>query len=84
MKQLGVHPVLQAGSINPALRDFQDLPPQAHVRLPVVKALYACSSASVWRGVKANRIPAPHKLSPRTTCWNVGELKKALANAGEV
>ena len=66
-------------TINPALRDFSELPNEAHVRLPVVKALYACSAASVWRGCKAGIIPRPHKLSPRTTCWNVGELKKALA-----
>lgn len=66
-------------SINPALRDFDQLPNSAHVRLPVVKALYACSPASVWRGVKHGTIPKPHKLSPRTSCWNVGELKKALA-----
>ena len=62
-----------------ALRDFSQLPSEAHVRLPVVKALYACSAASVWRGTKNGTIPKPHKLSPRTTCWNVGELKKALA-----
>ena len=69
----------QSNSINPALRDFDQLPDSAHVRLPTVQSLYACSSASVWRGVLAGRIPSPHKLSPRTTCWNVGELKKALA-----
>ena len=69
----------QAVTIIPALRDFSQLPPEAHVRLPVVKALYACSTASVWRGAKNGTIPKPHKLSPRTTCWNVGELKEALA-----
>lgn len=69
----------QVVTINPALRDFSQLPNEAHVRLPVVKGLYACSSASVWRGVKTGIIPKPHKLSPRTACWNVGELKKALA-----
>ena len=66
-------------TIIPALRDFSQLPPEAHVRLPVVKALYACSAASVWRGIKTGGIPKPHKFSPRTTCWNVGELKAALA-----
>ncbi len=69
----------QSISINPTLRYFDQLPDSAHVRLPVVTALYACSPASVWRGVKNLTIPKPHKLSPRTTCWNVGELKKALA-----
>ena len=67
------------GIIPDALKFFQDLPDQAHVRLPVVKALYACSAATVWRGVKNGTIPKPHKLSQRTYCWNVLELKKALA-----
>lgn len=49
----------QSTSINPALRDFDQLPDSAHVRLPVVKALYACSPASVWRGVKNATIPKP-------------------------
>ena len=67
------------GIIPDALKFFQDLPDQAHVRLPVVKALYACSAATVWGGVKNGTIPKPHKLSQRTSCWNVLELKKALA-----
>ena len=64
-----------------ALKQFDQLPDSANVRLPIVMRLYACSTASVWRGVKAGRIPKPRKLSPRTTCWNVGELRKALAAA---
>ena len=71
----------QTNSIIPALRDFSQLPPEAHCRLPVVKALYACSAASVWRGVKNGTIPRPHKLSARVSAWNIGELKKALAKA---
>ena len=62
-----------------ALKNFDQLPDAASVRQPVVQALYACSPASVWRGVNAGRIPKPRKLSPRTTCWNVGELRQALA-----
>ena len=68
------------GIIPDALKFFQDLPDQAHVRLPVVKALYACSAATVWRNCKAGIIiPKPHKLSARVSAWNVLELKKALA-----
>lgn len=66
-----------------ALKNFDSLPDSASVRQPVVQGLYACSSASVWRGVKSGRIPRPRKLSPRTTCWNVGELRQALAAAGK-
>lgn len=70
-------------SVPEALRNFDSLPASANVRQPVVQALYACSSASVWRGVRAGRIPRPRKLSPRTTCWSVGELRAALAAAGK-
>jgi predicted DNA-binding transcriptional regulator AlpA len=73
--------LMQQSNIPEALKHFDVLPDSANVRLPIVQALYACSPASVWRGVKQKRIPAPRKLSPRTTCWNVGELRKALAAA---
>lgn len=64
-----------------ALTQFDHLPDSAYIRLPVIKRLYGVSSATIWRGVKAGRIPKPRKLSPRTTCWNVGELRQALAAA---
>lgn len=63
------------------LKNFDLLPDSAHVRLPTVQALYACSAASVWRGISAGRIPKGRKLSPRTTCWLVGDLREALAKA---
>lgn len=72
-----------SNAIPEALKHFDQLPDSANVRQPVVEALYACSPASVWRGVKAGRIPKPRKLSPRTTCWNVGELRASLATAGK-
>ena len=70
-------------SLPSALINFDSLPDSAYVRLPVVEALFACSSASVWRGVAASRIPKPKKLSPKTTCWNVGDLRAALAAVGK-
>ncbi|MBY0485448.1 hypothetical protein [Nitrosomonas sp.] len=42
-----------------ALKNFDQLPNTANVRQPVVQALYACSPASIWRGVNAGRIPKP-------------------------
>ncbi len=66
--------------LSESLLNFDQLPNSANVRLPVVQTLFACSPASVWRGVKSGRIPKPKKLSPRTTGWNVGELRQALAS----
>lgn len=63
------------------LKNFDSLPDSGFVRQPVVQALFACSAATIWRGVKAGRIPKPKKLSPRTTGWNVGQLRQALASA---
>jgi predicted DNA-binding transcriptional regulator AlpA len=67
------------GAIPDALQNFDLLPDSANVRQPVVEALFACSSATVWRRVKDRRIPKPKKLSARVTAWNVGELRRALA-----
>lgn len=61
-----------------ALKNFDSLPDSANVRQPVVEGLYGCSSATVWRRVNDGLIPAPRKLGPRHTAWNVGELRRAL------
>lgn len=67
-----------ATDISDALRNFDSLPDSAYVRVPVVAMLFACSSMTVWRRSKAGTLPAPRKLSERTTAWNVGELRQVL------
>lgn len=69
-------------SIPDALKNFDDLPDAAYVRLPVVEALFAYSGATVWRRVHDGRLPAPRKLSDRVSAWNVGQLRKALKGEG--
>lgn len=71
-------PTSVAAAIPAALRNFDVLPDAAHVRLPVVCALYQVSCATVWRWSKNGRIPAPRRLSEGVTAWPVGELRKAL------
>lgn len=67
-----------------SLSNFDALPDSASVRQPVVEALFGCSSATVWRWVKAGIIPAPHKfLGQRISAWNVGELRNALASRSQ-
>lgn len=81
----GGNPVLaksksaSAKSLASALTNFDLLPDTANVRLPVVKALYGCSSATIWRAVKSGHVPQPRRLTARITAWNVGELRAALA-----
>ena len=62
-----------------ALKNFDQLPDSANVRLPVVQGLFSCSAATVWRRVQSETIPAPQKHSARITTWNVGQLRKSLA-----
>lgn len=63
-------------NLDPGLAHFDSLPDSAHVRLPVILSLFACSRATVWRHVKVGLIPAPIKFSARITAWNVGVLRK--------
>lgn len=66
-------------AIPEALANFDKLPDSAYIRLPVIKALYGVSSATIWRGVKNQTIPNPVRLTERTTAWNVGQVRAALA-----
>ncbi len=65
--------------LSEALKSFDSLPNTAHVRLPVVQALFGVSSATVWRMVAVGSLKT-HKLTPRTTTFNVGELRDTLSN----
>ena len=58
---------------------FDALPDSAFVRLPHLVALFSCSPATLWRWVKASKLPAPKKLGPRVSAWNVGEIRQALS-----
>jgi predicted DNA-binding transcriptional regulator AlpA len=66
-------------NIPSALVNFDSMPDSAYVRLPVIKALYGISGASVWRFCRNGKIPAPVKLSERCTAWNVGQIRANLA-----
>ena len=76
MSQLKNEPT---SNLSPALANFDAMPNSAYIRLPVIKALYGVSSATIWRGVKIGTIPKPSKLSERCTAWNVGLVRAALA-----
>lgn len=60
-----------------ALRGFDELPDSAHVRLPVVAALFAISPATVWRWSHAGSLPTPLRING-VTVWNVGALRITL------
>ena len=58
---------------------FDHLPACAFVRLKVVRILYACSSATIWRRVKHGSLPSPVKLGPNHTAWSVADLREDLS-----
>lgn len=60
------------------LENYERLPDDARVRLPVVQMLFAVAPATVWRRVKAGTIPQPAKTGG-VTSWRVGDLRAALA-----
>jgi predicted DNA-binding transcriptional regulator AlpA len=62
-----------------ALANFDQSPNSAFIRLPIIMRLYGVSAATIWRGLKNGTIPKPSKLTERTTAWNVGLVRAALA-----
>lgn len=65
------------------LRNFNGLPDQAFVRLPVVLMLLGVSRSTVWRLCKSGALPAPKKLGSRIAVWSVRDLRKVL-NSGSL
>ncbi len=62
-----------------AISNFDNLPATSFVRLPVVRGLLGgVSAATVWRMVRIGTLKT-HKLTPRTTTFNVGELRGLLS-----
>ena len=62
-----------------AISNFDNLPATSFVRLPVVRGLLGgVSAATVWRMVRIGTLKT-HKLTPRTTTFNVGELRSLLS-----
>lgn len=73
------NPTYSKASKTVTMPDFESLPNSGFVRLPLLLLLLACSRATIWRWVKAGKLPKPKKLSARVTAWNVGELRVALS-----
>lgn len=60
------------------LANFDHLPNSAYVRAATVAGMLDCSLNTVWRYAKTGVIPAPKKIGPALTAFNVGELRRAL------
>lgn len=63
------------------------IPTEGFVRLPQVLMMFPVSRTNLWRMVKSGAFPRPKKIGPRTTVWDVQELrefKKRLSEQGEI
>lgn len=67
---------------------MHQLPETGFLRLPQIvgdskrgiPAVIPVSKSSWWAGVKSGRYPAPVKLGPRTTVWNVAAIRALVAS----
>lgn len=64
-----------------SLKQFDELPGSAFIRLPTVLGLKGCSRVTLWRQVKDGTFPAPHKVGARMVAWRVSEVRAALGVA---
>lgn len=63
-----------------ALRQFDQLPDSAFVRMPVVTALQgSVPPQTIYRWIKEGRHPAPVKLGAQMSAWTVGSLRRHFA-----
>lgn len=65
-----------------SLESFDSMPDAAFVRTAIVVRLMDCSRATLWRRLRAEQIPAPRPFSAKDMRWNVGDLRKYLADPG--
>jgi len=68
--------------LSATISNFDSMPGSAYVRLPTVCALFGISVPTAWRWVKAGRLPAPRKLGPRVSGFNVAALRRVLQQQG--
>lgn len=62
------------------LTNFDALPDSAFVTLRVVLGLTGHGSSTIYRWIQGGTFPAPVKFSEGSARWQVGELRKALAD----
>jgi len=56
------------------------MPDSALVDVETVAVVTGQSQNSVWRKSKAGTLPAPVKVGPKTTRWQVGAIRAYLAS----
>lgn len=62
-----------------SLGNFDELPDSAHVDDRTLALLFGVTPGTIWRRARAGELPAPIRFSSRCTRWNVGAVRKVLA-----
>jgi len=52
-----------------------DLPAEGFVRRPTVLAIFGMTKSTLFRWIHDGRFPAPKKLGPAVSGWDVAELR---------
>ena len=71
---------LKAKADREALAAFDNLPDAAFVRVGVVAALHSVTPVTIWNWARDGKVTPPRKIGPNVTAWNVGELRRNLAD----
>jgi len=62
-------------------KPFAGLPDEGYVRLKQVLEIFPVSKSTWWNGVREGRFPRAIKLGPRTTAWDVSDIRKLIEQA---
>ncbi len=73
---------MQTQSTPKPLANFDTLPDSAMVDVKTVAGILGRSTGSIWRDARQGTIPKPVKTGPYSTRWNVGAIRRHLANLG--
>lgn len=54
---------------------LSQLPSEGFIRVRQVLQMFPISRTTLWRKVNAGEFPEPRKLGPKTTVWDIEELR---------
>ena len=56
-------------------KELSPLPAEGFVRVPQVLQMFPIGKTKLWEMVKDGTFPKPSKLGPKTTVWDIAELR---------
>ncbi len=59
-------------------KSTSDLHTEGYVRIAQILKVIPIGRSTWWQGVKDGRFPQPVKIGPRTTVWNVEDIRAVL------